>query len=614
MKYNKSMIILLLAIFILAVATASASDAGQTVIASEDDVAVELSQADAVEVVSANESELTGQSENGELMGQSENDEIISEENPGTFSELQADIDAAASGSTLVLDKDYQYEDGFDYKGILISKSITIDGNGHKIDAQGNSRMFNITSNDVMIKNMIFMNGELVIGNGAAIYTNGSLSILNCTFNNNNAGGDGGAVYMPTGSIENCSFNNNKATTGIFGGGAVFIHDDGNLTNCNFTNNQAFHAWAEGGAVYFYWGKGQFINCTFDNNYAPNAGAFKAPAMDVINCTFTNNNAYRDYYGGAILFSSDTNQGHVVNCYFENNSAYAGGAIHSSYSRKVTVDSCIFKTDSDTTSNTINLSPVLTVDNFTSYYNSGEKLTFDLKTNSGMPLNNANISISLYFENNDELVGNYSCTSDEGWIVNLPVGSYYAIFDTEYGYFQPINRTVKIIVPDVQYYVNMISVSSHNKTVNITAESNIPENLFWDGELLFILPDGTEINASYYDGSWWAVHEFDDYGVYEVKASYANLNNAIINNGTVNITRINSTITLDDIVLDYGDSVNVTVETEGAVGITAIINGTDVPVFDGYTIQISDLAIGNYRLTVTTVVDEDHNPATKGYC
>ena len=33
--------------------------------------------------------------------------------------------------------------------------------------------------------------------------------------------------------------------------------------------------------------------------------------------------------------------------------------------------------------------------------------------------------------------------------------------------------------------------------------------------------------------------------------------------------------------------------------------------FDGYTIQISDLAIGNYRLTVTTVVDEDHNPATK---
>jgi hypothetical protein len=61
-----------------------------------------------------------------------------------------------------------------------------------------------------------------------------------------------------------------------------------------------------------------------------------------------------------------------------------------------------------------------------------------------MPVDNGNISISVYYKNNDSWVGNYSCLSGEGWTVSLPVGSYYAVFNTEYAGFQAISRTITI--------------------------------------------------------------------------------------------------------------------------------------------------------------------------
>ncbi|MBQ2831108.1 Ig-like domain repeat protein [Methanobrevibacter sp.] len=131
-------------------------------------------------------------------------------------------------------------------------------------------------------------------------------------------------------------------------------------------------------------------------------------------------------------------------------------------------------------------------------------------------------------------------------------------------------------------------------------------------ELLFILPNSEEISANYGgNGTWWAVHKFDDYGVYEVNASYTGLDNVTVNNGTITINKPDSTIMLDDITLNFGESKNVTVTTTGATEITASINGTDVTVINNYTIPISGLAVGNYTLNVTTVPDGDHNSVSK---
>ena len=217
----------------------------------------------------------------------------------------------------------------------------------------------------------------------------------------------------------------------------------------------------------------------------------------------------------------------MSNCNFVDNSASRGGAILSIQGGRVTVDTCIFKNESDTTYNTHNIPPALIVDNFTTVYGSDEKLTFDLRTNiSSIPVTNGNISISIYFKDNGEWVGNYSCLSGKGWIPDLLVGSYYVIFDTEYAEFQPINRTITVTIPVGKYHVNVTSVATNNKTVNLTAKTNIPNDIIWEGKLLFILPNGTQINATYGDnGTWWAEHTFNDYGEYKVNVTYARLDN-----------------------------------------------------------------------------------------
>ena len=108
MEYKKSMIILILTFFLLSIASVCASDANDTVIASEDTTPIEMAQSDEISV-----------NDDSQAIGQSNDEEIISEGNVGTFSELQYNI-TAKYGGTLELDKNYVYDEGFDTGGIII--------------------------------------------------------------------------------------------------------------------------------------------------------------------------------------------------------------------------------------------------------------------------------------------------------------------------------------------------------------------------------------------------------------------------------------------------------------------------------------------------------------
>ena len=161
------------------------------------------------------------------------------------------------------------------------------------------------------------------------------------------------------------------------------------------------------------------------------------------------------------------------------------------------------------------------------------------------------------------------------------------------------------------FTVNVTSQATTNRTVNITANSDIYGERT-AGKLQFILPNGDRIDATYGGyGLWWAEHTFDNFTTYQVNATYDGLDNINVSNAIITISRADSKITLDNITLEYGEIRNVTVETVGAAKITASINGANVTVLNNFTIQISDLSIGNYTLTVTTVPDYDHNPVTK---
>lgn len=253
-------------------------------------------------------------------------------------------------------------------EGIPISRSISIQGNGHTINANGQARIFNLT-NYVTFYNINFINANSP--SGSAI-TGTNYAAIDCRFTNNHADTSGGAMYG--GYAKNCIFQGNTAdrwggavyganieqctlisnsaneggaiynvyatecmfmrnTANLYGGamygssvgksvftgnsakvygGAVF---NAYIVNCNFTNNSASYGGALGGESY------SALNCILKDNYAENGGAmFGGTATD---CIFISNNAHN---GGAKY------SGSAVNCLFDNNHAVnVGGAIMETY-------------------------------------------------------------------------------------------------------------------------------------------------------------------------------------------------------------------------------------------------------------------------------------------
>ena len=241
----------------------------------------------------------------------------------GDFTRLQKIINGAEDNSVISLYRDYIFTVGSDESlknGIVIDKPITINGNGHTINALQKARIFNIVADNVVLENIAFVNGNATEGIGGAIWFDNFGTVINCNFANNYARYEAGAVRMDSGSLENCNFNNNKADTS---GGAVYFYDDGVVTNCNFTDNNAY----QGGAIYFanYLNPSAVINCNFNNNTAKSYGGavYFYDNGNVINCNFVNNTA--ELNGGAVYFDAG---GSVENCNFTGNNASEGSAIY----------------------------------------------------------------------------------------------------------------------------------------------------------------------------------------------------------------------------------------------------------------------------------------------
>ena len=434
---------------------------------------------------------------------------------------------------------------------------------------------------------------------GGAIRFNNKGTVTNCNFTNNKVRYDGGAIWMNYGSVINCNFTGNTADNG----GAVFFDETGNVTYCNFTDN---FATVSGGAVFFD-ETGNVTNCNFTNNTATyEGGAVWIYSGTVTNCNFTGNNATA---GSAIYFykwdSSDTLT--VSNSTFLNNRANAEALKITKNDNNITItftghnnllNAIYSRKDAEVAFTNVKYwgaNGIATVSSTMSGSNkaAGQKITVGIVVNGILVLNEVKV------------------TNESGMIVlDISAGENYYIsarHDTD-SYYTEAEKTIS---NNTKFSVNVTSQTIHNKTVNITAKSNIYSE-FMPGKLLFILPNGTQIEATYgANGTWWAEHTFDAYGEYKINATYVGLDNVTINNGTITINKVNSTITLDNIVLDYGETKNVTVTTTGATGITAKIDGNNVTVINNYTIQIPVLDAGTYNLTVTTIPDDDHNPVTK---
>ena len=155
----------------------------------------------------------------------------------GTFSQLQDTINNAENGSTVNLDKNYVYNGG---ENIKIDKDITINGNGHMIDGNHATRIFNIEYAEVVLKNIVFANALSSDDGGAILTYTSNIEIDNCSFINNAAGDYGGAIYAEYTylSIDNSLFLNNSADSGA----AIYFISYGNdmlISNSLINNNNA---------------------------------------------------------------------------------------------------------------------------------------------------------------------------------------------------------------------------------------------------------------------------------------------------------------------------------------------------------------------------------------
>ncbi|WP_407374766.1 beta strand repeat-containing protein, partial [Methanobrevibacter sp.] len=162
-----------------------------------------------------------------------------------TFISLQNNINDDVSGE-LSLIRDYNYDadrDGSLTNGIEITKSLTIDGNGHFIDAKGLSNIFYFNddtgSQDLILKNIIFRNA--VGTDGAVVYFKGNkIEVINCTFTNNDASGQGDVLYINANSNENkiteSSFINNVGSNSVI---YMSPTTTANISNSIFISNDA---------------------------------------------------------------------------------------------------------------------------------------------------------------------------------------------------------------------------------------------------------------------------------------------------------------------------------------------------------------------------------------
>jgi hypothetical protein len=257
--------------------------------------------------------------------------------------------------------------------GITINQNMTIIGEsqtGTIINAQGQDRIFIINPEiTVTLENLILQNGFNYFDNGGAIYNEGTLNLVNCTFAANRAGfGSGGAIANGgTLNIANSAFNGNDAgyymdyldngyTTG--NGGAIYNWGTLTITNSAFNSNGVK---GHGGAIQSN-GTLNITNSTFTGNTGGAEDLYEG--MDVrspgwggaienrdgtatiTNSTFTNNMACYGV-GGAILNRGGTLT--ITNSTLNNNAVKGGtaGAIYN-YLGTLTITNCTLTDNSAT--------------------------------------------------------------------------------------------------------------------------------------------------------------------------------------------------------------------------------------------------------------------------
>ena len=595
-----------LVVFLLSIAGVSASEIDNT-IASENANTIELStDNDIKDNLQTSEENMVFTSTDYDEALSAQTDTDVLGADSATYSNLAEEI--GHSGNIILTHKSYTYDGG---EPIDISEdNKVIDGNGAVIDMNGSTiRAFTVYALGVTIKNLTIKNANYN-GDGGAIYFSNlatSGTVTNCNFTNNKATGDGGAVYFyNTGTVSNCNFAGNNAAFG----GAVYFYNTGTVSNCNFTNNKAS---VDGGAINM--GSGTVSNCNFTNNTAGDwGGAINMDSGTVSNCNFTGNNATR---GSSIYFSSYSATKTVSDSTFLNNRANAEALDVVKNDNNITItftgqnnllNAIYSREDAEVTFTNVK------------YWGATGITTISARLSGSNKAAGQNITVGVVV-NGEIVLNNVKVTDENGMIVlDITAGENYYItarHNTD-SYYTEAEKTIS---NNTKFNVNVTSQTTTNKTVNITAKSNIPNDVV-QGKLLFILPNGTQINATYgANGIWWAVHTFDAYGEYKVNATYVGLDNVTVNNATITVNKIKTELSGNAITTTYNINKDLIITLKDSNGnpvsgakLTVDLNGAKTYTTDSngqVKVSTKGLAPKAYTAKITFNGDDKYINSTK---
>ncbi|WP_458454945.1 hypothetical protein [Methanobrevibacter sp.] len=240
--------------------------------------------------------------ESEDELGSTESADDILNAGEGSFTELQNIINGNETGSTITLSKNYIYSESD--SNVVIDKELTIDGDGHTIDAANKTNIFTITASKVTLKNIKFINANST--NGGAVFAD----------NVNNI------------KIENCEFVNCTATNG----GSIYLNGNTNqIVDCNFTDNRGIvyekvnsYEYNTGFPYYQSIPIGSYFKPTL-SSACQNGGAIYLKGSDT---TVKNSNFKNIYsYSSGAIYGDNVENINIVESSFENCGAKNGGSI-----------------------------------------------------------------------------------------------------------------------------------------------------------------------------------------------------------------------------------------------------------------------------------------------
>lgn len=227
------------------------------------------------------------------------------------------------------------------------------------------------------------------------------------------------------------------------------------------------------------------------------------------------------------------------------------------------------------------------------YYGSSANVTatYDGATGIEAKIADKNLTVEddIIIIPDDLDVGPYILT-----VTTVPDSNHNEITEYFEIYVNAINSTIEIDDAETDYGKSIDVNVTYDGATGITAELD-GKNLTVKGNIITI-PD--DLNAGTYNLTVTTIPDDN--------------HDAVKKTVTITVNRVNSTLTVQDVTLDYGQKGTSNTTFTGATGIVAVVNDLSAVVeVNGSVITVSNISAGTYKLTVTTVPDANHEETTK---